>query len=267
MASLSTISDLSPEPRRNPKRRTRSPSPSDQLRSEKRQRQQTDLRQPSPVPSTSSSGSSVGLYYGIGDDGGLDNIFASHPQSFTSIPEPHGLRGYDAAAVETYNNHKIWLALQYPPHKRWQKIKMPMLGPEYGLLPSHQQNHPQLDTQQLESRANPTRAEFTSALSIVQKVIGKERALTEKAIRACDRVRQYREWMVSSTLLPTPICSTNNQSSTLHFNTLSIRKVLFACTQYDYKPTNPGRPRTLYRIPVQPSQYFCKNQWVWDCKI
>ncbi|KAF6818346.1 hypothetical protein CPLU01_13349 [Colletotrichum plurivorum] len=210
MASPIPISDLSPEPRRNPKRRTRSPSPSDQLRTEKRQRQETDLRQPSPVPSTSSSSSSVGRYYGVSDDGGLDNIFASHPQTFTSIPEPHGLRGYDAAVVEIYNNHKIWLALQYPPYRRWQKIKMPILGPEYGLLPSHQQNHQQPDTQQPESIPDPTRAEFASALSIVRKVIGKERALTEKAIRACERVRQYRECIVSSTLLPTPICPTIN---------------------------------------------------------
>ncbi|KAF6802626.1 hypothetical protein CMUS01_15299 [Colletotrichum musicola] len=210
MASPIPISDLSPEPRRNRKRRTRSPSPSDQLRTEKRQRQEPDLRQPSPVPSTSSSRSSVGRYYGVSDDGGLDNIFASHPQTFTSIPEPHGLRGYDAAAVEIYNNHKIWLALQYPPYRRWQKIKMPILGPEYGLLPSHQQNHQQPDNQQPESIPDPTRAEFASALSIVRKVIGKERALTEKAIRACERVRQYREYIVSSTLLPTPICPTIN---------------------------------------------------------
>ncbi|KAH9238881.1 hypothetical protein K456DRAFT_1210478 [Colletotrichum gloeosporioides 23] len=253
MASPITVSDSSSQSQRNRKRQAQSPSSSNQPRPEKRQRQHRELRHPSPTLSTSSSGSSISPYYGAGDDRALDNIFASHPQSFTSVPEPHGLRGHDDAAIETYNNHKIWLSLQYPSGLRWQKVKMPMLGPEYGRLPSHQWSRPQPTTEQREPTPEPTPTEFTSALNIIRKVIGKERALTEKAARACERVRRYRERMVSSTLLASPLSSAFGQSRTFNHTTLFIRKVLLTIPNYNSKPTDSRRPRTLNGCPFRSS--------------
>lgn len=72
---------------RTPPRRSRSPSPSDQSQRGKRHKSSRRRRSsPSSVEdrpqSASSSATSIGQFYGLGDENALDNLFASSRKHF-----------------------------------------------------------------------------------------------------------------------------------------------------------------------------------------
>ncbi|KAJ3453593.1 hypothetical protein MRS44_017840 [Fusarium solani] len=187
----------------NPGRRIRSPSPSpspsDQLRPRKRQRQSQHTRFSPPLPvltntgrspsaSSSSIGTSIGPYYGIGDEDTLGNLFASCPQAFTTAPRPHGSQGLHESRWELRFDHEIYLSNDFLPQgRRRQRVRIPIPGPETHSLPSSS------PSQSAQEQSSSTRAEFQSALKLVREVIGTDRRLTLELARSYERVRQWRD--------------------------------------------------------------------------
>ncbi|ORY67136.1 uncharacterized protein BCR38DRAFT_426164 [Pseudomassariella vexata] len=125
-------------------RRARSPSSSSQSRPSKRQRCHRSNDSPRPPSSSSggtSIGTSIGKYYGIGDKESLDNIFASFPQTFTTVPEPHGSRGRYQPLWELRNDHEIYLSNDLLPNNRdHQRVRTPIPGPESHIPPPGSRN-------------------------------------------------------------------------------------------------------------------------------
>ena len=100
--------------------RSRSPSPSDQLRPRKRQRQTRQARFSPPLlknrpQSASSSATNIGEYYGLGDEGALENLFASYPQSLSTFPRPHGSQGLNEPPWELRFDQEIHLSNDFHP--------------------------------------------------------------------------------------------------------------------------------------------------------
>ncbi|KAJ3453182.1 hypothetical protein MRS44_018837 [Fusarium solani] len=171
-------SESPPSSESNSRRRTRRPSPSDQSRPRKRQRQSRQA----------STATSIGQYYGIGDENTLGNLFASYPQTFSSFPRPHGSQGLHEPPWELRFDHEIHLSNNFPSGRtRSQRVRIPIPGPETDLLLS---SSPPQSTQRLPTA---TRAEFESALKLVREVIGEEKRLTIELARSYERVRQWRE--------------------------------------------------------------------------
>jgi hypothetical protein len=178
-------------------RRQRSPSPSEQVFREKRQCSARQTRcSSSPVEdrrqSTSSSTTSMSRFYGLGDHNAVDNLFASFPQTFSSLPRPHGSQGLHEPAWELRSDHETYLQNDFfrgRRRRRPQRVTARIPGPELDPFASEPPESPPPVPQP------PTRTttEFESALSIVREVIGEGRRLTIDLARSYERVRAWRE--------------------------------------------------------------------------
>ncbi|GKU11823.1 unnamed protein product, partial [Fusarium langsethiae] len=150
------------------RRHARSPSPSCESRSRKRQRQSRQASLSSSIlasrpRSASSTGTSVGRYYGAGDG------------------DPHGSQGLHEPLWELRFDHEIYLSNDFPSRGgRPQRVRIPIPGPETDILPSY------FPPQSPQAQSSPARAEFQSALELVQE--------------SYERVRQWRERWGWSTL-------------------------------------------------------------------
>jgi hypothetical protein len=122
--------------------RSPSPSPSDQSCPRKRQRQSRHARLSPPLltnrsPSANSIGTSVGQHYGVGDGDAIGNLFASYPQTFSTVPRPHGSRGLHEPRWKLRFDHEIHLSNDFlPQRRRRQHVRIPIPGPEAHPLPS-----------------------------------------------------------------------------------------------------------------------------------
>ncbi|KFG84092.1 hypothetical protein MANI_015087 [Metarhizium anisopliae] len=176
-------------------RRQRSRSPSDQSRREKRQRSSPQARSsPSLIQdrpqSTSSSATSIGRFYGLGDENALDNLFASFPQTLSSLPHPRGSQVHDEPAWNLRSDHEIYLQNDfYRGQSRTQRVRALIPGPE---LITFASKPPELSPSAQLTPAR-TKYEFESAMSIVREVVGQGRRLTMDLIRSYERVRAWRE--------------------------------------------------------------------------
>lgn len=207
-------------------KRQRSPSPSDQLREDielqslslKRRRsqrisqrivglsrqhtpqkrlyqsRQTIPSQPSRerLTSANSSAPSISQFYGSDDYNALDNLFAAYPQRFSTLPLPHGSQGAREPFWDLQFNHDIHLHSSFPRGRpRIQRVRAPVPGPELDIFASLS---PELESPPSSNRPpTRTRAEFETAMSIVQEVIGEGRRLTIDLARSYERVRAWRE--------------------------------------------------------------------------
>jgi hypothetical protein len=186
----------------------RSLRPSCESRSRKRQRQirQVSLSPPilaSRPRSASSIGTSVGRYYGGGDEDAIENLFASCPRIFTTAPQPHGSQGLHEPLRELRFDHEIYLSNDLPSRgRRLPRVRIPIPGPETDFLPSY------FPPQSPHEQSSPARAEFQSALELVQEVIGTDQRLTLELAQSYERVHQRRErwgWSpLSSHVLESP---------------------------------------------------------------
>jgi hypothetical protein len=186
-------SESPPSSESDSRRHARSPSPSCESRSRKRQRQSRQASFSPPIlasrpRSASSTGTSVGRYYGAGDGDAIENLFASYPRIFTTAPQPHGSQGLHEPLWELRFDHEIYLSNDFPSRGgRPQRVRIPIPGPETDLLPSY------FPPQSPQEQSSPARAEFQSALELVQEVIGTDRRLTLELAQSYERVRQWRE--------------------------------------------------------------------------
>ncbi|RKK84821.1 hypothetical protein BFJ68_g17328 [Fusarium oxysporum] len=138
--------------------------------------------------SAGSNGTSIGQYYGVGDEDALGNLFASYPQTFTTAPRPHGSQGLHEPPWELRFDHEIHLSNDFPTFgRKLLRTRIPVPGPEADLLPSPP------PPQSAQEQPSPPRAEFQSALKLVREVIGTDRRLTLELARSYERVRQWRE--------------------------------------------------------------------------
>ena len=174
-------------------RRPRGFSSTDQLHHPKRQRPNhlprfiPLLLQDRP-PSSSSLTSSASGYYGAGDEGALENLFAAEPQTFSTIPHPHGLHG----ALEPCWGLRSDLDMRFQrrfPHgvRRSDRIRALLPGPEVGpflLSPSPPPAY---------SPPITTSANFESAMGLIRRVIGENRQLTRDVAMLYEYVRECRE--------------------------------------------------------------------------
>lgn len=173
--------------------RSRSPSPSDQLRPRKRQRQTRQAWFSPPLlknrpQSASSIATNIGQYYGLVDEGALENLFASYPQSLSTFPRPHGSQGLNEPPWELRFDQEIHLSNDFPSgRRRSQRIRAPIRGPETDPLPSYS------PPQSAQRPPTATRAEFESALKLVREVVGEGWRLTLELVQSYERVRQWRE--------------------------------------------------------------------------
>lgn len=181
-------------------RRKRSPSPNSQLHQEKRLRSSVQTRHSSPLLESrpqsastsisSSSASSIGHLYGLGDDNALDNLFACYPQTFSSSPRPYGAQGLLTPEWQLRYDYEIYLWNDFfPGPAQMQRVRAPIPSRELDPFASEPPESP-ASAQQPPTR---TRAEFESAMSIVQEVIGEGRRLTIDLARSYERVRAWRE--------------------------------------------------------------------------
>ncbi|KAG6997080.1 hypothetical protein FOFC_07968 [Fusarium oxysporum] len=186
-------SESPPSSESDSRRHARSPSPSCESRSRKRQRQRRQASLSPPIlasrpRSASSTGTSVGRYYGAGDGDAIENLFASYPRIFTTAPQPHGSQGLHEPLWELRFDHEIYLSNDFPSRGgRPQRVRIPIPGPETDILPSY------FPPQSPQEQSSPARAEFQSALELVQEVIGTDRRLTLELAQSYERVRQWRE--------------------------------------------------------------------------
>ncbi|KAH6974771.1 hypothetical protein EDB80DRAFT_314534 [Ilyonectria destructans] len=175
-------------PRRS-RSRSRSPSPSDQLIPSKRRRveREADLPSPShlsspPRPSSRSTiASSISPFYGIGDDNALDNLFASYPQRFSDVPRPHGQRGMNESTWSMRNDHEIYFNTDLILVSSSVRRVTELIPGEYPYSLSSSSSptpsSPPSSTSSIQGPPQATKAEFQSALKLVQEVIGKVGAL------------------------------------------------------------------------------------------
>jgi hypothetical protein len=165
-----------------------------QLRPQKRQRREYIVpRQLSPT----NTALSIGSYYGVGDEGALENIFASYPRHFTTIPRPEGSRGLEEPAWELRFDHDIYLSNDYPTRNRPPtRIRGPIPGPEAFRSPLQQSNTTNIE---YTDKSISPRAQFNSALRLVREVIGTEQRLSFELAQSYEHVRHWREqWGYSS---------------------------------------------------------------------
>ncbi|RYC92267.1 hypothetical protein BFJ63_vAg4922, partial [Fusarium oxysporum f. sp. narcissi] len=164
-----------------------SPDPFQQPQQRKRKRRaNSNLRQPSPSD------------YPLEDTGALENIFASYPQTLSTVPRPEGMRGLNEPSWALQFDHDIHLSNDYPvPNGQPTRVRGPIPGPEPIPYPSQ----PSDATEEQHNTQSP-RAKFKSALQLVTDVIGTERRLTRESLEAAERVRQWREQWGYSSLSP-----------------------------------------------------------------
>ncbi len=139
-------------------------------------------------PRSAASATSIGQYYGLGDEDALGNLFASYPQSFTTVPHPHGSQGLHEPWWELRFDHEIYLSNDFlSALPRSQRVGIPIPGPETD--PFASDSPPQ-------SAPSPPSAKgpgFKSALKLAREVIGEGKTLTTELARSYERVRQWRE--------------------------------------------------------------------------
>ncbi|RKK65216.1 hypothetical protein BFJ69_g16488 [Fusarium oxysporum] len=136
---------------------------------------------------TSSTATSIGKYYGIGDEDTLGNLFASYPQTFSTIPQPHGSQGLHEPAWDLRFDYEIYLQNDFLSRRmQHQRVRAPIPGPEIDPLPS---NYPPESIQQ---PPIATKAEFESVMKVVREVIGEGRRLTIDLARSYERGRKIR---------------------------------------------------------------------------
>ncbi|OAQ61226.1 transposase [Pochonia chlamydosporia 170] len=185
-------------------RKQQSPSPGDQLHRQERERFSRQGRSsPSPVgdrpKSAGSSMTSIGRFYGLGDENALDNQFAAFPQTFSSLPQPHSSQGHHEPAWDLRSDYEIYLQNDFfHETRRVLRVRTLIPGPECDSFASEPESHP--SAQQPQTR---TRAEFESALSIVREVIGEGHKLT------IDLARSYEREPIACTSLVTSTLSLN----------------------------------------------------------
>ena len=188
------MSTSSPSHRAN-LRRQRSPSPGDQLH---RETQQQPSRQGRSSPSlvedrpqsASSSAASISRFYGLGDENALDNLFASFPQTLSSLPHPHGSQGLHETAGGLRSDYEIYLQNDFIRGTgQSQRVRVLIPGPEGDPFAPEPPESPS-SAQQPPTR---TRPEFESAMSIIREIIGEGRRLTIDLIRSYERVQAWRE--------------------------------------------------------------------------
>lgn len=247
-------------------RRQRSPSLSINYTLAKRQRWEArfdDSLVEDRPSSVSSSSASVSHSYGIGDENALDNLFASYPQTFSSLPHPHGSQGLHEPPWDLRFDHEIYLQNDFfPGERRCQPVRAPIPGPELDPVASKRYESPP-SAQKPPTR---TRAEFVSAMSIVQEVIGEGRRLTIDLARSYERVREWRErwgWSPLSSEAydsPPPYSPTHGPPTTPpraspvveSINSSSIRQSLSPEYELIPNPTIPGEPapsaEALFRL-------------------
>ncbi|KAL3955855.1 hypothetical protein ACCO45_009874 [Purpureocillium lilacinum] len=90
-------SDLCTTSRSKSRKRARTPNPREESRPKKRlhRSQHSDFSPSMTVdsPQSAASAASIGQHYGLGDEGALENLFATHPHSFTTVPHPTYRKG------------------------------------------------------------------------------------------------------------------------------------------------------------------------------
>jgi MULE transposase domain len=149
--------------------------------------------------SASSAAESVSQYYGVGDEDALDNLFASHPEVFSTNPRPHGSRGLHTPAWEHRNDYEIYLDNSFlgRPQER-QRIGASIPGPELNRL-----ELPDLFYRSENSPPLPltiTKPEIKNALKIVRSIVGEGRRITADSIRLYERTRRWHEEFRLATL-------------------------------------------------------------------
>jgi len=239
-------------------RRQRGHDPSDQLHQEKRPQSSQQARfSPSPdevrPQSASSSVTSTSRFYGLGDDNALDNLFASSPQTFSSLPHPHGSQGLHEPAWELRSDYEIYLQNDFfHGQEHIQRVTSLIPGPELGLFASKPPESPQSAQQPPATR----RTEFQSAMSIVRDVIGEGRTLTIDLARSYERVRGWRERWGWPPLSPeayeppppySPTCRLPTQSLLVsptqeNIDSSPIRQSISSIPEQILNPPIPGDP-------------------------
>ena len=174
-------------------RRPRGFSSTDQLHHPKRQRPNHLPRFIPPLlqdrpPSSSSLTSSVSGYYGAGDDGALENLFAAEPQTFSTIPHPHGSHGAREPCWELRSDLDMRFQRRFPHGvRRSDRIRALLPGPEVDPFSSSPSPPPAY------SPPTTTSANFESAMRLVRRVIGENRQLTRDVAMLYEYVREWRE--------------------------------------------------------------------------
>ena len=173
-------------------RRPRGFSSTDQLHHPKRQRPNRLPRFIPPLlqdrpPSSSSLTSSVSGYYGAGDEGALENLFAAEPQRFSTIPHPHGSRGAREPCWELRSDLDMRFQRRFPHGvRRSDRIRVLIPGPEVDPFSSP-------SPPPAYSPPTTTSANFESAMILVRRVIGENRHLTRDVAMLYEYVREWRE--------------------------------------------------------------------------
>ncbi|KAK0735151.1 hypothetical protein B0T26DRAFT_96929 [Lasiosphaeria miniovina] len=217
---------------RHSKRQVGSDDLDDQSHSRKRQRtnNNTPRSDPSPSRSAVSQSSSIGQWYGIGDEDVLSNLFASHPETFTTVPRPHGSRGLHAPTWQLRSDYKLYFSNDLPrPGGRSMQVTIPIPGPEPDLLAS---SSPE-PSQQSNGPLSP-RTQFRSALRLVREVIGEERRLTQECIRSFERPSA-----VFATSLATSLAWSRSSQQYISEPKLNFCPLCLAGSAFDPQPTYP----------------------------
>ena len=131
-----------------------------------------------------------GEFYGLRDENALDNVFASFPQTFSSLPRPHGSPRLHEPAWDLRSDHEIYLQIDFfCERRRIQRVRALIPGPKLDPFASELPESP-APSQQPPTR---TKAEFESAMGIARQVIGEGRRLTIDLAQSYERVRAWRE--------------------------------------------------------------------------
>ncbi|KJZ69596.1 hypothetical protein HIM_11010 [Hirsutella minnesotensis 3608] len=201
-----------------------------------------------PPTSSSDAESSIDQHYGVGDDA-LYNIFAAHPQAFTTVPKPHGLRGLNETGWCLRFDQEIELSNDFPTHGRPSQLaRAPIPGPD--TVPANCPRLPQLT----EEQPSPTAPQFQSALQIVREVIGTDRRLTLDLVQSYERVRQWREkWGYPS--LPAGSPSQERPPTTVSSPDRSSSSIPDTIPN----PTDPGEAETSAEALYDRVNAFAKN--------
>ncbi|KAI1827820.1 hypothetical protein F4861DRAFT_491348 [Xylaria intraflava] len=116
-----------------PVTRSRAPTLDTSSQPGKRQRTDQSLRI-TPVASICEQSQSENdeiEYYGLGDDMALDNLFASYPRRFTTVPYPYEARRTEESLWIPRPNSYIYLENHYYPGKQLlQRVQIPIPMPQ-----------------------------------------------------------------------------------------------------------------------------------------
>ncbi|KAH7142280.1 hypothetical protein DER46DRAFT_581692 [Fusarium sp. MPI-SDFR-AT-0072] len=109
------------------------------------------------------------------------SLHLTHGYSRPRHTQPHGSQGLHGPLWELRFDHEVYLSNDFPSRGgRPQRVRIPIPGPETDLLPSY------FPPQSSQEQSSPARAEFQSALELVQEVIGTDRRLTLELAQSSD---------------------------------------------------------------------------------